>query len=881
MNNLSLILNTYFVEADFDKIVGSPRIPSKRTAEIGMDEDDFVNHFLKQEKAYGFDVVRKLYQHATDCWITDEEKPESEKKNVFNICAKAAEDMLFYKNDEPVCYQKHFLRWNEISRIVGEDLLILAHLAKNMNDIPVHSFGWKPFIKSDSITINAILEKGLHELHSHMNGASLNFDINWLALMNGAKIHPYYINKLKIKEKFPVEMRNAQKAIAIRWYLYSKLNGLHFLDETKLEKNSTDQSKLDANKTRLEKILRSSSDLELQTHLKDILLEISIQKQDAFQFGGHPIDYAIPKSITEKDASRYYNVPLIGERKFLYNVLQKIFFPSNGDDDYGYLLYAYIVAKNNFRKVIVQYDQIKGFGYFDEIQDRKMLFDGTIYEKLSAYMAVHNVVCNQPIKSMEMRIAPKDKSEKLLNSIKKSNKSINNVDFRFGEDSQIPKDAKFGYILHFIKQKDRKWDNPFEGDLYCRNYKVRKLVNRQASAISALLRKNNSHIVGGYKNTPVENFMGTSNSSDIDCRIVGIDAANSEFYCRPEVFAPAFRRLKYVRRNTEIDSIVEHTDAQLGRTYHVGEDYYDIVDGLRAIDECITFMDFGEGDRIGHGVALGIDTRKYYNDRQNKIVMPKQDLLDNAAWLYMKMNEYSIADPDGLRGRLQVLFNKLYREIYADLINYNPIIFQSVSIEEYYDSWKLRGDKPKFDARDKFFRPYGQRKPKDKDKDEELDAIREVPKITELFRAYHYSGKAKIKGSVSVEYHLGKCDYKVIHDLQQKMRKEIEKRHISIETNPTSNLQITDVGMYCEHPVTTMNNTYLKADPDSMIDVSINTDDQGVFATSLEKEFTLMALALEKQLDADGNPVYKRTDIYQWLDMIRASAEPRSFLAKG
>ena len=87
--------------------------------------------------------------------------------------------------------------------------------------------------------------------------------------------------------------------------------------------------------------------------------------------------------------------------------------------------------------------------------------------------------------------------------------------------------------------------------------------------------------------------------------------------------------------------------------------------------------------------------------------------------------------------------------------------------------------------------------------------------------------------------------------------------------------------MYCEHPVTTMNNTYLKADPDSMIDVSINTDDQGVFATSLEKEFTLMALALEKQLDADGNPVYKRTDIYQWLDMIRASAEPRSFLAKG
>ena len=78
-----------------------------------------------------------------------------------------------------------------------------------------------------------------------------------------------------------------------------------------------------------------------------------------------------------------------------------------------------------------------------------------------------------------------------------------------------------------------------------------------------------------------------------------------------------------------------------------------------------------------------------------------------------------------------------------------------------------------------------------------------------------------------------------------------------------------------------MNNTYLRSKPDSMIDVSINTDDQGVFATSLEKEFTLMALALEKQVDVDGNPVYQKNDIYQWLDMVRASAGPRSFLAKG
>ena len=91
-------------------------------------------------------------------------------------------------------------------------------------------------------------------------------------------------------------------------------------------------------------------------------------------------------------------------------------------------------------------------------------------------------------------------------------------------------------------------------------------------------------------------------------------------------------------------------------------------------------------------------------------------------------------------------------------------------------------------------------------------------------------------------------------------------------------MQITDVDRYAEHPITVLNNSYLKAKPDSMIDVSINTDDQGVFATSLEKEFTLMALALEKEKDRDGNPLYSTVDIYRWLDSIRESACFHSFL---
>ena len=60
--------------------------------------------------------------------------------------------------------------------------------------------------------------------------------------------------------------------------------------------------------------------------------------------------------------------------------------------------------------------------------------------------------------------------------------------------------------------------------------------------------------------------------------------------------------------------------------------------------------------------------------------------------------------------------------------------------------------------------------------------------------------------------------------------------------------------------------------------VSINTDDQGVFNTYLENEYSYMALALEKMKNDDGTPKYNRTMILNWLDNIRQIGLDQSFL---
>lgn len=115
--------------------------------------------------------------------------------------------------------------------------------------------------------------------------------------------------------------------------------------------------------------------------------------------------------------------------------------------------------------------------------------------------------------------------------------------------------------------------------------------------------------------------------------------------------------------------------------------------------------------------------------------------------------------------------------------------------------------------------------------------------------------------------------------LKRKCVKKSHAKKIAIETNPTSNLQITDIDRYSKHPITAFYNRGLTRDyAPEQITVSINTDDQGVFATSLEKEYTLIACALEKKRNDDGSPTYSPKDIYKWLDDIRESSLVSSFL---
>jgi adenosine deaminase len=60
--------------------------------------------------------------------------------------------------------------------------------------------------------------------------------------------------------------------------------------------------------------------------------------------------------------------------------------------------------------------------------------------------------------------------------------------------------------------------------------------------------------------------------------------------------------------------------------------------------------------------------------------------------------------------------------------------------------------------------------------------------------------------------------------------------------------------------------------------VSINTDDKGVFSTSLENEYSLIARSLEEMKKEDGTLMYNREQIYNWINKIRKMGNLQSFM---
>lgn len=805
---------------------------------------------------YSNDEIRNLYSYLKNelKWVKHKVHCENEdgkapiEINVFDVLQLFNSEVLIEENGNPVCQYIHFLRWNDTAREIGEDTLTTSYLAfrdarfgKKRTD-----FFWKPVIGHNSKALNRIMEKGIAENHFHLKGSAPLFHVSWISLMNDVENVEFKIgleeyDKRRLKRNIAYVSGYTEnslyilylRAACIRMYLFEKIKGIN--------QNDTEILKVLRNKTDLQNFTR-----KLQGKIEYCQLEY-----------GNEYDYTMCELKMRKKDKVKLNWLLAGERWLLYQVFSRIYNRKKHDPQMCQIFYWYLIIKNKIRAEMVQINENVGFDNFLLYQNRKSRFiKRTKYEEYFTRMAVRDTICNQHIERLEARISPENTMEDYKQEIERMDFWIEGKDMettgKEGEKGDKIKE-KYFYVIHFLKEKDDE-SLRYEYGM-CRHAKKRREVEREARAL-ADLRENDPNVAQ---------------------RIRGIDASSSEIVCRPETFAQAFR---YLKAHNGTDGV-----PQLRCTYHVGEDFLDVLDGLRAIDETILFLNLKCGDRLGHALALGVDIDEWYSKKANSLLISRMGYLDNLVWAYSKIRKYHLSGCEDAILYIQKRYDEMIEYIYKRNIrnNKNQYMF---SINCYYDAWKLRGDNPENYSHGYFYI-------EDVYVDEwNYHAInREFPRnysirynqeVAYLYYLYHFNSDIKKAGDEMIEVQVNPAMIKVTKLLQKKMQEEICERGIAIETNPSSNRYIGTFKRYDEHPIKEWYNLGLTSNPEELekcpqLLVSINTDDQGVFNTYLENEYAYLALALEKAKNSDGTPKYKRTMILQWLDNIRKMGMDQSF----
>ena len=296
--------------------------------------------------------------------------------------------------------------------------------------------------------------------------------------------------------------------------------------------------------------------------------------------------------------------------------------------------------------------------------------------------------------------------------------------------------------------------------------------------------------------------------------------------------------------------------------------------------------------------------------KNNKILIPQQDYLDTLVWMYHALIRFDIPGMSTLSGYIEEEYDYYFYEIYRKYIDFREIkeilkdaineykhlgvafTFQeegyAFNLSEYYQAWKLRGDDPCL-YENGYFKPIPNgvniEQSYINQKFPERFNIRYMPQVFLLNYLYHFNSDIKKAGRKRIEINIMPYYIQGVKLIQKELQKKISEIGIAIETNPSSNYLIGTFKDYAKHPIFNFYNKELTLDTQILLEcpqisVSVNTDDMGVFSTSLENEYGLLANALESLKDDHGKPLYNQSMIYEWINRVRKFGNQQSFFNK-
>jgi adenosine deaminase len=484
------------------------------------------------------------------------------------------------------------------------------------------------------------------------------------------------------------------------------------------------------------------------------------------------------------------------------------------------MLHLYVVLQNQYYRLLVQSEEQFGFDQFQKLTYTE-LREPAERDYYQRFLSMHG---DEPESSrvvyLEGRFAPKDTAKKnhdLIQSILSGylryldrngsehrpmslNALLDALDKKFQFDGiGSTRTHRLALVSHFIKLP---WSNDpeYKAGPY-RFYSLRRDIEKRAGLLLQVLRR----------------------FPKLQKWLRGIDAAANELHAPPEVFASVYR----VCRGAGISR----------RSYHVGEDFTHLVSGLRHMVDAIELLDLENGDRLGHGTAMGISPKLWVERMPGQLVVKKGDwLLDLLIiWQILRQIPEETAEAYRVEGMLSDLAGEIFGHEISCTTLARAMKFRGLNLR-----YLMASSSPSWSWSTASFSDLWSTEAK-----LVADAQRTNPADLRLLIEWFTDKDLWARSEALIEVESAFFEEETFVRIQQAVMRLVRDKGIVIETLPSSNVRISQYHNFTEHHALRWMRVpgYLREnDPEIM--VSLGSDDPGIFAGDLNGEFYQLYAAL-------------------------------------
>jgi hypothetical protein len=489
----------------------------------------------------------------------------------------------------------------------------------------------------------------------------------------------------------------------------------------------------------------------------------------------------------------------------------------SGDDAFKRLFWQVERLRVFFYRHIVQRPMIPGLQWFTRTYDRL----GAPRRPLSIATFVDRAVrlSGAGLRSLEVRIAPG-------NSISELKQGVDAIDRAAKRHDPL----ELGIVYHFIRSRgpDAQRGEPQPWNWNSHDDPRSRARNPHGYRFSGY------YLERRLEAAALANLLLTY--PRMLERVRGLDLCTDELGVPLWVLLPL---VKHVRRAGRLAAQAlrgsTHPVQPLRLTVHAGEDFVHLLGSIRRVGEAVDYLRLSEGDRIGHGVSLGVNVDEWAA-RSTGLAIPRGERLFDLIWAWRCAMR---STNDVLRAWLSWLGQEACRLARAIFGREHS----AVTLDALATSLHSTNDL----ARAGF--PSG-------------PAPQPTDNVDQLLLAWLRDRRVFERAQMLERIDVGR-EAALVSALQAHVRSLLTRAGIVVEINPSSNLLIGHLGDLTDHPLWRLCPPIESAGAPGHVRVCIGSDDPITFATKLPDEYQLLADAM-----IEGGLSMPQVDT--WLERARA-----------